>query len=321
MAAAVAAVVAVALPAGAARLEQHGWWWRAQAGLLLADLPPPPDVPEGGIAVELAPDGANAVAAVRYRLEAGETDPVLVLTPASEQGEAAVDACPAAAFWSPARAGVWDERPAPDCDAGRVAGERADDGGFRWPLSALVRDGGVLDVVLVPAGSAPFRVTFEAPTDRSLETTRETPSFAPPPVPPPLASDGGSSRTAPPPSVGGSFEAPRFAPAEPPPVTAPPPLTDPAEEPPPLAAPPAAPALAAPTAGPVPVAGAGSPSAGTVGALLAALAGVFGLGLSREQAPPRRKLGPLARREHDAATVGGLGRFARPRDLAPRSLR
>src|SRR5205814_2111985 len=49
-----------------ADLHEVSWWWRGNTGP--APVPPPPTVPQGGLLVAGAPDGATAIAAVLGRL-------------------------------------------------------------------------------------------------------------------------------------------------------------------------------------------------------------------------------------------------------------
>lgn len=188
-----AGLLLVAAPAVAdeAQLDDHGWWWRVQTGA--TELPAPPFVPEDGMAVSRDVDGPSAVAAVRYEVGDEElTAATLVLEVASEQGGdvAAIRACPAASPWQGASAGLWDERPEADCEAGEVSGS-ADEETWSFEVSPLAADG-VIDIVLLPeeaseeaadggddplgggsddGGAAPFQVSFEPPQDESLETS------------------------------------------------------------------------------------------------------------------------------------------------------
>lgn len=191
-----AGLLLVAAPAVAEepQLDDHGWWWRAQTGA--TDLPPPPFVPEDGLAVAREVDGPYATAAIRYRVgDAEVTAATLTLEVANEQGGdvAAIRACPAGQSWSGASAGTWDERPEADCDAGEVAGQR-DEENELWEFEVgLLAEDGMVDLVLLPAeeaddagdgdqdpfsgtapdgrAGAPFQVAFEPPQEDSLETS------------------------------------------------------------------------------------------------------------------------------------------------------
>ncbi|MBW3665072.1 MAG: hypothetical protein KY469_18410 [Actinobacteria bacterium] len=165
----------------AAAVDAVGWWWRAQTGIV--GLPPPPNVPEGGLAVGTAPDGATAIGGVRFVLT-DETPLTLTLTVADQQGIASLVACPSSVRWSSAHAGAWPSRPAPACDLGEAPGELSEDGAtWMFDVSGFPAEG-VLDAIIVPAGDpGAFQVSFEPP-DASALATRST---APPPPPPPAA--------------------------------------------------------------------------------------------------------------------------------------
>src|SRR5688572_4722955 len=101
-----AVVVGVLAPtnvAGAAELVDAGWWWRLQADGR-APIPAPPNVPPGGLMVQGAPDGASAVAAVRFAVPPDDSNPVLTLALAQGgnqgAGSGVVLACPAASAWA-----------------------------------------------------------------------------------------------------------------------------------------------------------------------------------------------------------------------------
>ena len=301
-------------PSGAADLTTAGWWWRAQTGAV--GLPPPPHVPANGLAVGNAPDGPSAVAAVRFSLQAGETEPVLTLVVAEvfAPGSIGLAACPAAAPWFGTQAGTWEERPEAACTVGTVNGvESADGTAWAFPLSGVYSDG-LLDVVILPAeGSEPFEMSFEAPTAQSLRTTvaagsgGSDPGFD--------STESGSEASFVPPSGFGAVDFGR--PSSPTPATA--------QSAAPIAAePPAgAPRRLVPIArGPGPATdGRSDPRPLALVVLLAALAVAVSLG--RESLPAPRLLGPMAhRREADPAEVEerGLGRFRRPRRGEPPSL-
>lgn len=306
-----------AAPADAAQMNTAGWWWRAQTGA--AGVPPPPHVPANGLAVGTAPDGPTAVTAVRFALEDDEIDPVLTLTTAEQfaAGQVELVACLSGGPWFGVQAGNWEERPEAACDRAAVNGVTSPDGtAWTFALSPLYADG-LLDVVILAAeGSDPFEVSFEAPTDTSLRTTRA-----------PSAVDFGSDFG----STGGETED-YFVPPSGSftgggvdfgqPLAPPPPLSE---------AGPEAPADQ-PSSGPrefVPIARGRGPAADAttdprplaVVVLLAAL--VLAAALGREPLPAPRLLGPMAgRREPEAAEpeVRGLGRFRQPRRGAAPSL-
>ena len=304
-------------PAAGARLTTAGWWWRAQTGAL--SFPPPPHVPPEGLAVGNSADGPTAVSALRFALEAEETDPMLSLVVAETfaAADVALVACPSAAPWFGTQAGTWDDRPEAGCAGGTVNGVQADDGAsWTFPLAPLYGDG-LLDVVILPAeGSAPFEISFEPPTAESLRTTRAS-------TPPefdagfePAAGDSGGTFALPPSGFeGGEFSRPSLGPL--------PSQTDGSGT--------AAPATPADDdrqrfvaiARPGPAGGEeGDPRALALVILLAALAASLTLG--REPLPAPRLLGPMAGRQRqpaeDEAEIRGLGRFRRPRPGPPPSL-
>lgn len=132
------------------RLDDHGWWWAMQTGLI--ELPAPPSVPEDGLLVANGPEGPTAIAGIRYEIDDDVLDATLVLEIADEQGGevATIRACTADARWRGAQAGTWEDRPSANCDEAEVTGQR-DEGGETWrfDLMPLIGDG-VADVILLP---------------------------------------------------------------------------------------------------------------------------------------------------------------------------
>jgi len=218
---AVSALIAMGAPAGAAELADAGWWYvrPAFAGS-------PPTVPEGGLYVAGAPDGAVSIAAVRYTLTEDETEPKLTLKVAAageeeEEEEPEEDplapiigaapappaesqpivlACQTGSGWSGEEAGSADAAPKVACGSGSVQGESLPDGTWTWDLAKLqVKT--TVDVILVagkvkdlPEGTngSTFQLSFEKPDNESLETLE---GAAPEPFVPPGASSsefGGS---------------------------------------------------------------------------------------------------------------------------------
>lgn len=303
------AVLGWTAPSGAADLTTAGWWWRPQTGTV--GLPPPPHVPPNGLAVGNAPDGPSAVAALRFALQPGESDPLLTLVVAEvfAAGNIELVACGAAAPWFGTQAGTWEERPEAACSADAVSGVGSDDGAsWAFPVSGLFADG-LLDVVILPAeGSDPFEMSFEAPTARSLRTTQAPASAGVQPVP--GATDSGGGGTFVPPSGPGGTDFGRpFSSATPPAALpgAPPPADAPA---------PGGPRRLVPIArGPGPASGERTdPRPLALVVLLAALA--FAAFLGRESLPAPRLLGPMAHRrdsDPEPEEVRGLGRFRRAR--------
>lgn len=315
-------VATMASVAAAGTFAQQGWWWRVQSGLLVS-VPPPPEVPENGFSVAGAPDGPSAVAALRFDVPEGTKGATLTLTVAEDQGgeQAILLACRAGAPWVPAQAGRWEDRPAADCEAGAVAGVRGE-GIWTLEVGALLAGGG-LDVVLLPGtldGAPPgadgsvFSLAFEG--SPALVTSSSPPPATTPAVPPPAARPPqGSGSTAPGAAQGtersggsgfGTFVPPPGAspPGAPPEGDeAPPPDTAAAEPATDLFAP-----LPLPASAPLAELSEAATSSGgrRLGVLLAllsvGLAGVFAR--QRETVP-------------EAGRVGGLGRFAKPREGPP----
>jgi hypothetical protein len=225
----VAGVVAlVPVGADAGTLAQAGWWWRVNDGSAPATVPPPATVPDGGLMVAGAPDGATAIAALHFDLGDGESSPVLTLQVAEngDQGgdTAILAACVTGSAWEPASAGTWTYKPFPACAQGSVNGVRSDDNAsWTFALAPLVSDG-IVDVTLVPgvdasrpdgANGSTFQLSFEAPSGASLATTSgggPAPDFTVPEFGTPDASYGGATDFAAPTS-GGELALPPVDPA------------------------------------------------------------------------------------------------------------
>ena len=133
------------------QLDDHGWWWAMQTGLL--ELPAPPSVPEDGLLVGNGIDGPIAIAGIRYEIDDDDAlGSTLVLEIADEQGGevAGIRACAAIARWRGAQAGTWEHRPTSDCDEAEVRGQRDGDGEtWSFDLAPFV-DNGVANVILEP---------------------------------------------------------------------------------------------------------------------------------------------------------------------------
>ena len=315
----------------AADLNEVSWWWRGNAGP--AAVPAPPTVPPGGLLVAGAPDGATAIAAVRYTLAKGESNPVLNLKVADngDQGgaQAVVAACVAGSAWAGSeQGGPWASKPNAACATGSVQGLRSDDGKtWTFALGPLVVAGEV-NVVITPGSVAPgapvgstFSVAFTPPTSASLSTTPGGGSsdagladssastdnaLGTTPLPDTGALDLGSTGAVPGPAPGGDVSAFRPAlPASSQGLTATAPL--------------ARQATAGNIARRAP-AGRGS----AVGFLVLLAGTAVAIRLRRVPVPSPRRLGRLASAAaHVApaplvpAATGGLGRFARPRAGPP----
>ena len=315
LAAVVVTALAVPAPALAEAPIAHGWWWRAQPGVLVP-VPAPPQAPPGGLYVEGAPDGPSAVSALRFRVPEGSTGVALTLKVAQEQGgdTAIILACPAASEWVPAQAGPWEARPEAQCEGQGVLGQRAADGAT-WTFSlALSPFTGVKDFVLLPGqddtrpagvNGSVFSVAFQPP-DASTLVTRSADSGGggqPPPFDPPVYS--------PPDSYGGTM--PPFTPAAP---------GAPAQVPAgPDVAPPVDPSVIAPRVTPRGPAAPSRPvSAGKDARALATLIALLSVGvagvLSRDRGVVVAGMRVVAE-DPDTDRVGGIGRFRRPRAEPP----
>ena len=318
----VATLAAGSRPAAAAAPTAMGWWWEAEQG---APVPPPPTVPAGGFMVGGDPSGPNAVAALRFQLADDDSAPILTLGIADNGNvngaSDTIVACLSASPWKPAAPGNWSDKPAPRCDKFAKGTLSGDGKTVAFALSPLVAAGGTtLDVVLTPAAGANFELTFNAPSEASLATTK---------VPSDSSSDFASATDTSPAFDSGTADSPSpdlssdasslltspYSATQPPPV-------DPSQT-----------VAFNPTAAASQARGAGSPPPSTrrtpaiAVLLLLAVAGVAWAS-GRAQVPALRRLGPLstsdrpatpARVEADAA-VGGLGRFARVRLGAPPKL-
>ena len=137
------------------RLDDHGWWWAMQTGLI--ELPAPPSVPEDGLLVGNGIDGPTAIAGIRYELDEDDAmGATLVLDVADEQGGevAGIRACAAIARWRGAQAGAWEHRPSSDCDEAEVSGQRDEDGEtWSFDLTPFVTNG-VANIILEPGALA-----------------------------------------------------------------------------------------------------------------------------------------------------------------------
>ena len=164
-------------PASADEPVAAGWWYRLQSGLSPVAIPPPPDAPPDGLYVALDPSGPLAVAAVSYAGTADSQGGTLTLTFASApSGTPTIDACVATAAVTGASAGAWEKQPSHDCDAGRAEGSIAPDGSsITFTLtSAFVTAAETIDAVLVPTGTAPFTAPIAKPDGSSFTPVAPT---------------------------------------------------------------------------------------------------------------------------------------------------
>lgn len=156
---------------------QWGYWWMAQQGV--SRLPPPPQVPSGGLYVSASPAGLTAISAVAFQTPADAVDPKLVLQVASLQaaGEFSVAAYPAKGSWAGAAAGTWSERPAYGAP-GVVGVISADQKTITFDMSPL-RTGTTVSVVIAPAPSSTGQypavdMAFQQPTPADISGVSST---------------------------------------------------------------------------------------------------------------------------------------------------
>jgi hypothetical protein len=310
-----------ASPVQAEAPSQTGWWFQLQTKTIPAPLPSLPTVPAGGIYVQQGASGPSAYGAVRYAVSGAST---ATLTLAAAAGSttslgAPLQACATSASWKPptAEPGNWEDRPAFDkpCTPGKIS---SDGKVVAFFLDAPYFRGGAIDVAIVPVdGAPPFAIAFDKPADDSLTI---------------VPAAGQSSATANPiaPAAGNtSAVIPSGGRSPSAPIT---PVVKPAT--------PAAPAASA--AAPdrsnlatsvLNVAGLGDPDRGERAAALAGASAIV-VGwwlLSTRTVRAPALLGALAGGGASAVDapagparttfLGGVGRFAKERDTASRSLR
>ncbi|HUQ40597.1 MAG TPA: hypothetical protein VM030_10625 [Acidimicrobiales bacterium] len=206
-------------PAVATAPTSHGWWSRAQAAPAPAPLlpaPPGPIAPADGLFVQQAPRTTPpdpldpkafepaAVAALRFGGVPADTEATLTLKIASGSPDGPVTACvPARGTppWQPAQFGRWEDRPEPDCQIAAAAPSVSADGTtLTWTLNPnFVLTPGVIDIVLVPEGQAPFQVGFAKPGVEALVTRPARPADLPPGA-------GGEVASEPPPDEPTSYQ-------------------------------------------------------------------------------------------------------------------
>lgn len=160
--------------AGAAAVEAAGWWWRPNSAVLPIPVPPRADVGTDQVLVEGEPEGATAVAGVRFLLAEGESSPVLAVTPSGDSvlpDDAVVLACRVTSNWVSAQGGKWESRPGADCLTS-VQGIRSEDGKLVFALAPL-QSGSTLDVVFTPGAGSVFSLKFLTPTPADLKTSTD----------------------------------------------------------------------------------------------------------------------------------------------------
>lgn len=188
-----------------ATLLQYGWWNKAQQSPAGGNpTPPPPDAPSDGIyvlygptgtapppavtgplgavppppdPVDTRPLGPEAFGAVRYAVPPGaEATLNLRFTPTSSSQPGGINpdvgqlvACPVSSTWDPVQNGRYDSAPTYDCGNGVFATVAGDTIVFALP--AFLAVDGVFDLALVPAGTQPYSLAIDAPSDDSMVLT------------------------------------------------------------------------------------------------------------------------------------------------------
>jgi hypothetical protein len=176
-------------PASAVTVDGAGWWWRTNTTTVPVEVPPRADVGTDQLLVEGEPEGATALAAVRFKLAEGESSPILTLTPTPDSvvpPTAVVLACRVGSAWTPAQGGKWERKPIADCFAS-VQGIQSEAGTITFALTPL-QSGTNLEVVIVPgvdpnavndnARYSSFSLKFATPTAADLKTTTGDAGFS-----------------------------------------------------------------------------------------------------------------------------------------------
>jgi len=228
-----------------ATVDKTGWWNRANTATETpaapVTVPPPPGVPEGDLLAGQVNGEPTALAAVGIQPDEGPGATVRSFTltlreDADAEGnqgaaDAAIFACPITSFWAGGENGTWDTIPEYDCEAAQVAGERDDEGTWRFDLAPVaevwfdtfgtIRADGVALVPDIEA-EASFQVVWRGGEEIEVvleaePAAEEDDPFATPPSPDPPSDAGLSSG----PGGGGSslFAPPRIS--RPPTVTTP----------------------------------------------------------------------------------------------------
>lgn len=335
-----AAVLLPAAPAPAEEPERTGWWNRLAAG---GTAVPAPTTAEGDLRVSQAPDGPAAYAAVLYpSFEATAATLTLQVRADRTAGTPDVLACVTAdAQWPEGGNQPFDKAPEYDCDAGSAFGQLAPDGStLTFQLDSGQQDPtGSWSLALVPApGSAPFTVDLAEPEADAFVSDSSSGSGEAL-VSEPFESDvdSGSGEPAPALESGDLGLAGAEVPAAEPGTAEMPPLVAGDDAPAQAAGPEPAVADTAPAGPPLlqarPTGAVQELDAGRrLLALLVLAAGCAAVGYAAgQQRPGPRLIGGRARVVGAPAAVPalagvedrprGIGRFARPRDAAPRRLR
>lgn len=176
-------------PMEGADVTDTGWWNRAhpEVDLPTGQPPPPPvpGVPEGSLVVGATVGDPDAITAVDIAPDSlpGATVNTFELTmrEVSDDGAnlntpfAVIVACPITEFWLGGENGIWETRPAFDCELAEAEGVRSDDGTWTWDLAAIgaLWSAGDVDsqgVALVEKVEPPtsFRAAFAGAADQAI---------------------------------------------------------------------------------------------------------------------------------------------------------
>jgi hypothetical protein len=172
---------------------------------------PPPDVPNGGLAVQGGPDANSPVAfsAVSFALEPGETAQSVSLAVTANSATtpgAQLMACPLTTPFSPASGGAMSDAPKYDCGSKATAAPSDDGKTYKFDVSGIAATG-ALAVAILPVQPTD-RVVFDRPTTSSL-TSVMSPASTTTQSSPSLDTSGSSSAAyASVPSSGSSFDVP-----------------------------------------------------------------------------------------------------------------
>jgi hypothetical protein len=293
--------------------------------------PTPPNAPEGDLQVAGTPQGASAVAALRYSIDKGQGAPKLKLLVEANgdlNGASAIlAACRTGSGWGPPaqEPGAWETAPTADCQASAKGVRSADGLSYTFDLAPLMitdaNGDSFVDVILVPgvdptlpagANGSSFQLTFVKPTSSSMSTTPTDSSTSSDFSASSSLAAGGvsvdpSSGLVDPSTLGTppiSTSSPAFTPALPP------------EQQQVTATAPAAQAASANNVARPPAKPLGKPA---LAFFILLAAGAAAWWAQRQPIPSLHRLGPLSSTPDTPALavvepqVGGLGRFARPR--------
>lgn len=151
-----------------------------------APVPPPANIPEGGLYIANDATGPSAVAAVRFPVTGvGEARITLAFAEGSVGGgPITLVVCPILEGFQAVANGGWADRPADDCARLSTSGAAVGDGStiiFTLPQGFQTTDATTLDAFIAPApgDGTVFSVVFNAPTAEALEVTAPPAPFTP----------------------------------------------------------------------------------------------------------------------------------------------